>query len=109
MKKEKVFDCQKLSFYHIKCYSMKYTYNVIGGFRFAENVNKRGEGIMKSQFVSELTMRIWIDFKSHFRSQTTEASYQSDLDEIMEVCDTLTVLRDGKIILWHMPRQDIPK
>lgn len=44
MKKEKVFECQKLSFYHIKCYSMKYTYNVIEGFRFAENVNKRGEG-----------------------------------------------------------------
>ena len=84
MKKEKVFECQKLSFYHIKCYSMKYTYNVIEGFRFAENVNKRGEGIMKSQFASELTMRIWIDFKSHFKSQTTEASYQSDLDEIME-------------------------
>lgn len=84
MKKEKVFDCQKLSFYHIKCYSMNYTYNAIGGFRFAENVNKRGEGIMKSQFASELTMRIWIDFKSHFKSQTTEASYQSDLDEIME-------------------------
>ena len=81
MKKEKVFECQKLSFYHIKCYSMKYTYNVIEGFRFAENVNKRGEGIMKSQFASELTMRIWIDFKSHFKSQTTEASYQSDLDE----------------------------
>lgn len=39
---------------------------------------------MKSQFASELTMRIWIDFKSHFKSQTTEASYQSDLDEIME-------------------------
>ena len=39
---------------------------------------------MKSQFASEFTMRIWIDFKSHFKSQTTEASYQSDLDEIME-------------------------
>ena len=63
---------------------MKYTSNIIKRFRFAENIDKQGGGIMKSQFASELTMRIWIDFKSHFKSQTTEASYQSDLDEIME-------------------------
>lgn len=63
---------------------MKYTSNIIKRFRFAENTDKQGGGIMKSQFASEFTMRIWIDFKSHFKSQTTEASYQSDLDEIME-------------------------
>lgn len=57
---------------------MKYTSNIIKRFRFAENTDKQGGGIMKSQFASEFTMRIWIDFKSHFKSQTTEASYQSD-------------------------------
>lgn len=40
--------------------------------------------MMKSQFASEFTKKVWTDFKCHFKSQTTEASYQTDLDEIME-------------------------
>ena len=107
MKKEEVFECQKLSFYHTKCYSMKYTSNIIKRFRFAENVNKQGGGIMKSQFASELTMRIWIDFKSHFKSQTTEASYQSDLDEIMDYLHKdFLAIQDTDVKEYHDHMQD---
>ena len=35
---------------------MKYTSNIIKRFRFAENTDKQGGGIMKSQFASEFTI-----------------------------------------------------
>lgn len=63
---------------------MKYTNNIMWKIPLRGNTNKQGEGIMKSPFASELTKRIWIDFRGHFKSRTTEASYQIDLDEIME-------------------------
>lgn len=40
---------------------------------------------MKSIHASELVgKRIWRDFTAHFKSQTTEGSYEADIDEIME-------------------------
>lgn len=40
---------------------------------------------MDSQFVSDLVKNhIWQDFTAHFRSETTAASYQADILEVME-------------------------
>lgn len=41
---------------------------------------------MKSIYASEtIHQEAWADFVKHFKSRTTEASYQTDLDEIMEM------------------------
>ena len=60
-----------------------YTYNKRKDSAYAE-YKQAGREKMNSLYISTHTrQQIWPDFIAHFQSETTMASYQTDLDEFM--------------------------
>ena len=67
-----------------KCYSMKYTYNIEKKFPL-RGVNKQERGSYEQYIRIDIGRKkdIWQDFVAHFKSETTAASYQTDIAEVM--------------------------
>lgn len=63
---------------------MKYTDNIIQSSAFAESRQARWHK-MNSIYASNLIKQVFLhDFTEHFKSDTTKASYKTDITEIME-------------------------
>lgn len=87
---------------------MKYTANINKGF--ASQSNKQGGDNLNRLYASNVMFnRIWIDYIAHFKSEITIASYESDLDEVMNYFekDFLEIYREDVKKYYEMLQKKV--